>query len=141
MTCRPPLQIAPIHLIRTLPLSSAMGVCCLGNAIPTCPRTATATPALVLPAAVMFAGSTLRDQPSRAARRSTETHKFAGTRSSCKSTMSADVRARYLEQVPSEFPLHVSSAQKPSRRKLESAVNVGVNFLSGPTTRRLPQLR
>jgi hypothetical protein len=55
--------------------------------------------------------------------------------------MSAEVRAKYLKQVPSAFPLQVSSAQSPSRRKVSSDAKVGVNMRSGPKTRRLPQSR
>jgi hypothetical protein len=55
--------------------------------------------------------------------------------------MSAAVFVRYLKQVPSAFPLHVSRAQSPSRRKLPSVIVVGVNMRSGPIKRRLPHSR
>jgi hypothetical protein len=106
-----------------------------------CPRTPTATPALVEPRAVRFAGSTLKDQPSRAARRSVATTAVAGTRSSCNSTMSAEVVRKYLQQVLSAFPLMVSMAQRPSRLKLPSATNVGPRSRSGPRSLFLPQSR
>jgi hypothetical protein len=137
----PPLHTAPTHLAWILPSNSQQGSRCRGSAMPMCPRTPTATPALVEPAAVRFAGSTLKDQPSRAARRSADITPVAGTRSSCNKTMSAAELRKYLMQVFSEFPLIVSMAHRPSRLKLPSAVRAGVRWRSGPTTLRLPHCR